>query len=118
VNHSKEFFAYKTYSENFLIQVKGINVWLKFDDIFLIIGDFEKCTDEKFLEVIKALKHIAFWMGLPHLRFHASSDTWGEMLFKKYGEAMEVSYPAGGINFTEEIQLEKMKFTAADNDTF
>jgi hypothetical protein len=118
VDHSKEFFTYKTYSENFLIQLKGINVWIKFDDTFLIIGDLEKCSDEKFLEVINALKRLAFWMGLPHLRFHASSDTWGEMLFKKYGEAMEVSHPVGGINFTEEIPLEKMKFTAADNDTF
>ena len=118
VDHSEDFFSYKTYGENYLIQVKGINVWLKFDDTFLIIGDLEKCTDEKFLEVLKVLKRIAFWMGLPHLRFHASSNSWGEMVFKKYGEAMEVSYPVGGINFTHEIPLEKMKFTAADNDTF
>jgi hypothetical protein len=118
VDHSKEFFTYKTYSENFLIQLKGINVWLKFDDTFLLIGDIEKCTDEQFLVVMKALKRIAFWMGLPHLRFHASSNTWGEKVFKKYGIAMGVRYPAGGINFTHEIPLEKMKFTAADNDTF
>jgi len=118
VDHSKDFFTYKTYAENYLIQLKGINVWLKFDDTFLIIGDLEQCTDEKFLETIKSLKRIALWMGLPHLRFHASPNTWGEMVFKKYGEAMELSYPVGGINFTQEIQLEKMKFTAADNDTF
>jgi GNAT superfamily N-acetyltransferase len=118
LDHSKEFFTYKTYSENYLIQLKGINVWVKFDDTFLLIGDMEKCTDEKFSEVIKALKHIAFWMGLPHLRFHTSSNTWGEKVFKKYGKAMEVRYPVGGINFTYEIPLEKMKFTAADNDTF
>lgn len=118
VDHSKEFFTYKTYSENYLIQLKGINVWLKFDDTFLIIGDIEKCTEEQFLVIVKALKNIAFWMGLPHLRFHTSSNTWGETVFKKYGEAMELSYPVGGINFTQEIPLEKMKFTAADNDTF
>jgi hypothetical protein len=118
VDHSSDFFTYKTYGENYLIQLKGINVWLKFDDTFLIIGDLEKCSDEKFIEVINALKRIAFWMGLPHLRFHASSNTWGEKVFKKYGVAMEVRYPVGGINFTHEIPLEKMKFTAADNDTF
>ena len=118
VDHSEAFFSYKTYGENYLIQVKGINVWLKFDDTFLLIGDLEKCSEAEFLVVIRKLKNIAFWMGLPHLRFHASSNTWGERMFKKHGVPMEVCYPIGGINFTHEIPLEKMKFTAADNDTF
>jgi hypothetical protein len=118
VHHSEQFFSYKTYEENFLIDLNGISVWLKFDDTFLIIGDIEKCSEQKFLEVIKVLKRIGFWLGLPHLRFHASSNTWGESMFKKYGTPMEVKYPIGGINFTNEIPLEKMKFTAADNDTF
>ena len=118
VDHSDEFFAYKTYSENYLVQIKGINLWLKFDDTFLIIGDIEKCTEQTFLVVINVLKHISFFIGLPHLRFHASSNTWAEEMFKKYGTPLEVKYPIGGINFTNEIPLEKMKFTAADNDTF
>jgi len=118
IDHSQEFFQYKIYEENFLIQIKGKNVWVKFDDTFLLIGDLEKCSEEEFLVVIGKLKRIAFWMGLPHLRFHACSDTWGESMFKKYGNPMMVKYPVGGINFTNEIPLEKMKFTAADNDTF
>jgi hypothetical protein len=118
VNHSEQFFSYKTYEKNYLIDVKGISVWLKFDDTFLIIGDIEKCPEQKFLEVIKALKRIAFYLGLPHLRFHASSHSWGEEMFKKYGTPMDVCYPVGGINFSNEIPIEKIKFTAADNDTF
>ena len=118
VHHSEEFFSYKTYEENYLVIISGLSVWLKFDDTFLIIGDIEKCSEQKFLEVIKILKRIAFYLGLPHLRFHASSNTWGEFMFKKYGTSMEVKYPIGGINFTNEIPMEKMKFTAADNDTF
>jgi GNAT superfamily N-acetyltransferase len=118
VNHSEQFFSYKTYEKNYLIDVKGISVWLKFDNTFLIIGDIEKCPEQKFLEVIKALKRIAFCLGLPHLRFHASSHSWGEEMFKKYGTPMDVCYPVGGINFSNEIPMEKMKFTAADNDTF
>jgi hypothetical protein len=118
VNHSESFFTYKTYDENFLIDVKGISVWLKFDDTFLIIGDMEKCSEKEFINVIRKLKRIAFWMGLPHLRFHASSNSWGEEMFNKHGTPMDVTYPIGGINFSNEIPLEKMKFTAADNDTF
>ena len=118
VDHSTEFFEYKTYSENYLIQLNGINVWLKFDDTFLFIGDIEKCNETDFKKTIKALKKIAFKMGLPHLRFHASSNTWGENMFKKFGHPMQVNYPVGGINFSGEIPMEKLKFTGADNDTF
>ena len=118
VDHSKEFFAYKTYGENYLIRVNGINVWVKFDDTFLFIGDIQKCDEGDFQLAIKGLKKLAFWMGLPHLRFQTSSGTWGSTLFQKYGEPMEVKYPIGGINFTNQIPLEKLKFTGADNDTF
>lgn len=118
VDHSTIFFNYKTYSENYLIQLNGINIWLKFDDTFLFIGDIERCTETDFLITINSLKRLAFKMGLPHLRYHASSNTWGENMFKKYGVPMEIKYPVGGINFTNTIPLEKLKFTGADNDTF
>lgn len=118
VDHSTAFFEYKTYSENYLIQLKGINIWVKFDDTFLLIGDIENCNEADFKKTIQALKRLAFKMGLPHLRFHSSSNSWGERLFKKYGVPMEINYPVGGINFTNTIPLEKLKFTGADNDTF
>lgn len=118
VDHSKDFFNYKSYSENYLINIKGINVWLKFDDTFLYIGDIELCSEAQFNKTIRTLKRLAFKMGLPHLRFHSSSNTWGASLFKKYGVPMEVNYPIGGISFKNEIPLEKLKFTGADNDTF
>ena len=118
VDHSYEFFQYKTFGENYLIKVFGINVWIKFDDTFLFIGDIERCEENKFVNVIKGLKRLAFKMGLPHLRFQGSSQTWGSEMFGKYGEPMEVKYPVGGINFTNEIPLEELKFTGADNDNF
>jgi hypothetical protein len=118
VNHSTSFFDYKTYSENYLLEFQGINVWLKFDATFLLIGDIEKCNDQHFLETIKKLKKIAFILGLPHLKFQTSTNTWALSMFKKYGFPMDVSYPVVGVNFTNKIPLEQLKFTGADNDTF
>lgn len=118
IDHSEDFFKYKTYEKNYLLNVNGINVWLKFDELFLLIGDIEKCNEEEFLKVIGKLKKIAFLIGLPHIRFTGSSNTWGIEMFKKYGVKMDNTYPVGGINFTNAIPLEKMKFTMADNDTF
>ncbi len=118
IDHSSEFFAYKTYSKNYLVQLNGMNLWLKFDDTFLLIGDFESSSEAEFEQTIKRLKRLAFFLGLPHLRFQTSTSTKGERLFQKFGSAMQINYPVGGINFSEEIPLEKLKFTGADNDTF
>ena len=118
VDHSTSFFDYKTYSENFLLEIHGINVWLRFDATFLVIGDLEKCNDQRFLKTIRKLKKLAFLLGLPHLRFHASSNTWSQSMFQKYGFPMEVKYPIVGFNLTNEVPLDKLKFTGADNDTF
>lgn len=118
VDHSTSFFEYKTYSENYLLEFHGINIWLKFDTTFLIIGDIEKCNEKSFLKIIKRLKKIAFILGLPHLKFQTSTNTWALSMFKKYGFPMDLKYPVVGVNFTNEIPLDQLKFTGADNDTF
>jgi hypothetical protein len=118
VDHSPEFFAYKTYSKNYLVQLNGMNLWLKFDDTFLFIGDFETSSVAEFEKLFKRIKRLAFFLGLPHLRFQTSSSTIGERLFQKIGQPMNVNYPVGGVNFSGELPLEKLKFTGADNDTF
>lgn len=118
ISHSVAFFEYKIYGENFLIKINKINVWMKFDDSYLLIGDMEKCEDVTFLKTIKQLKILAFIMGLPYLRFQTTSNTWAYNMFKKHGIQMTVKHPIVGINFTNEIPIEKLKFTGADNDTF
>jgi hypothetical protein len=119
VDHSNDFFSYKTYAKNYLIQIAGVNVWLKFSEQFLLIGDIGKCSDEEFTKVIRNLKALSFFLGLPHIRMHCSSGVWLEKQFiNTNAKKMEASYPVGGINLTKIIPLEKMKFTTADNDTF
>lgn len=118
VDHSPEFFEYKCYGGNFLIDVNGISVWVKFNAEYLIIGDMDVRTEEDFLKVTRKLKRIARWCGLPHLRMHVSSSTHYDEWFQRHGKKHNLSYPVGGIAFSEEIPLEMLKFTTADNDTF
>lgn len=75
IDHSKEFFAYKTYAKNYLIQLNGMNLWLKHDDAFLLIGDLETGSEDEFEQTIKRLKRLDFFLGLPHLRFQTSTST-------------------------------------------
>jgi len=118
VDHSPDFFEYKCYGGNFLIDVNGISVWVKFNAEYLFIGDMDVRTEADFLKVTRKLKRIARWCGLPHLRMHVSSSTHYDEWFQRHGKKHNLSYPVGGIAFSEEIPLEMLKFTTADNDTF
>lgn len=118
IDHSADFFKYKTYAKNYLLNIEGLNVWLKFDTDFLYVGDIEKSSEEKTLRVIRALKSLARRMFIPHIRFQGSTGTPLNQFFAKHGQKMEAKHPIGGVNFSLEIPLEKLKFTMADNDTF
>ena len=118
VDHSEEFFKYKTYAQNYLVEVAGVNCWLKFDKDFLVIGDMEMADEHQWNRAIVELKKTAARMLIPHLRFQGSTNTPLAYYFKKIGQKLEVTHAIGGINFSNTIPLEKMKFTAADNDTF
>jgi hypothetical protein len=118
VLHDIDFFKYKSYGSNYLIEINGVGVWLKMEPDYLIIGDIENCNEQCLNEVITKLKRLARLMFIPYLRFLGSRNTWLANYFAKHGELMDSTYAIGGINFTDQIPLEKMKFTAADNDTF
>jgi GNAT superfamily N-acetyltransferase len=118
IDHSADFFTYKRYSDSKVKQIGRHTVWFKHDDLFLILGDMNCSSESEFLNVVKRMKRIAFLCGLPHLRMHCSTGTEMDKWFKKYGNPLEATYPVGGINFSNEIPLELLKFTTADNDTF
>lgn len=118
VDHSSCFFEYKTYEKSFLIEFHGISVWLKTTAMFLNIGDIERCSEALFNKVIKDLKKMAFIMGIPHLRFQCSTNSWLDSNLKTRSSKMESTYAIGGVNFTNIIPMEQLKFTMSDNDTF
>ncbi|MCW3127606.1 MAG: hypothetical protein JWO03_3264, partial [Bacteroidetes bacterium] len=118
VDHSAAFFEYKKYEEKFLVNVSGVNVWFKVSDEFLLIGDIERCNEQQFASAINGLKSIAFFMGLPHLRHQCSSGAFHEANFKKNGVLYNKTYPIGGVNFTNTLRINQLKFTMSDNDGF
>jgi GNAT superfamily N-acetyltransferase len=118
VDHSPEFFEYKTYEEKFLVSVAGVNAWIKIRDEFLLIGDIEQCDEKQFSDAISGLKSIAFWLGLPHLRHQCSRGVYHEAGFIKHGVLFNKTYPIGGVNFTNALPINQLKFTLSDNDGF
>lgn len=118
VDRSPEFFAYKAYEPSLVIRLHGIDVWVKVNDDFLLIGDLARCDTQTFAKVIGSLKRLAASMGLHHLRYHCTEGACFQAFFAEIGREMETSYPVGGINFTNVIPLDRLHFTMADNDGF
>lgn len=118
IDHSPEFFRYKSYGAAKVRKVVGVNVWFKVDESFLYIGDIERCDDRTFDRVISGLKNMARLMGIPHLRFQCSRGAYHEAGFKRHGVLFNKTYPIGGVNFTNVIPISQFKFTMSDNDDF
>lgn len=118
VNRDEVFVNYKTYSPNYLVSIAGKSVWVKPEGMFMMIGDIERCSDAERDKILRKLKLICFWAGIPHLRFHCSSGVFHEAYFKQQGKKHERTYPVGYVKWNLDIDFTKMKFTTADNDTF
>ncbi|MFM7682710.1 MAG: GNAT family N-acetyltransferase [Bacteroidota bacterium] len=118
IDHSSDFFNYKTYEKNYLIEVAGLNCWVKFNSEYLLVGDIQLAEEREWNKTLDHLKKLAAKMFIPHLRFQGSTNTPLANYFQKIGQKLEATHAIGGINFSNIIPLEKMKFTAADNDTF
>lgn len=111
---SYKFFTDKTH----LVRIEGVLLWLKPSPMFLFIGDMEYCSEPTFMKVLVKLKKIAFWMGIPHIRFQASEGTEFELLLKKHFEQLENEYPVGVLALNQELDINEFRFILADNDTF
>jgi len=118
VEHSPEFYAYKQSNGNHLVSVKGINMWLKMTDMFLVIGDVEHCSEAALNKALHHLKLLCFVSGVPYLRFHCSPGAYWEGYFQKKGRLYETSYAIIKHNMDSGEDVEAIKFTASDNDTF
>lgn len=114
--YNEDFFRYKIYTENYLIKLDGIKVWLKADRT-LSIGNIEDCTKEEFLMTILKLKMLGKKMGFDKmiLQYAANSN--------QVSYLAEIYQPirATGIilkPFSTSIPLEKILFANGDIDTF
>ena len=115
VNRNAHYLNYKTYQETQVIKIGESLLWIKMDND-LIIGDI-KCTEEDFDETMYKLHKLAARLGLKSIHFHTSHQTKLADLFAQRYNAIpsfHVLFKDMGVN----IELDKIKFTFADVDTF
>jgi hypothetical protein len=116
VKRDDAYFEYKKYFKKYIIEAAGKSAWVK-PERTLQIGDIEKCTAEEFFAVTRRLKEIAFKIGIPALTFQVSPGTaYDEFLSKKY--KAQSSLPICYLDLASGLDLNKLRFSLADFDTF
>lgn len=115
VYRDHHFHQYKTYNNSHLISIGDSILWIKINDV-LLIGDAEVKAEE-FIAMMHQLKKLAAKLGVNEIQFHASPDTVLHRLFSIYYMPVP-SFPVIFKDLGAGIELEKIKFTSADIDTF
>ena len=116
VYRSKEFFNYKSFYKNYLIQVKGKTSWIKIDG-GLLIGDIEPSVQNNTAEVLRSFKKLAFILGCTKIFFSVGKDTYWDLLLEDKLPCTEDTY-IGYLDLTSGLPLENFKYMMADYDTF
>jgi hypothetical protein len=114
---NKSLWEYKTHSNQiFTIKVAKTNVIIKFNGK-LSIGDIDVNTNTNMEFMIKKLKILAFLTFNSHLVFYVSPDTILDQNLKLISSPTN-ALPIGYLNFNDQFDLSKLKFTYFDFDTF
>lgn len=116
VLHDKDYFDYKKGTNKFILNISGINFWVKFDGM-LWVGDFERSNVKQFAQALKGLKTIATLTGCSKIAFHFHEGSANDALLQQF---LEVNYamPCGYLNLAVDDEERKFKFCGADFDTW
>ncbi len=110
-----QYLKYKTYYTTHVIRIGTSTAWVKINNE-LLIGDLS-VSPENFDMVMRQLKKLSRKLGLAEIHFHASPGTTLHTLFS--GSFYSIpSFPVIFKDFAGSTPINKIKFTAADIDTF
>jgi hypothetical protein len=123
VKKDEAYFRYKNSENHFVVSNGNITAWIKYDG-FISIGDLhcsKVCSPDQlhadFRNLLIKLKLISFISGVPRIRMYVSPDcSFDRMLSRKYNS--RESLHIGLLDFSGKIEIDKLKFTYADYDTF
>ncbi len=116
VIHDSNYFSYKSYTDNRIININGTDLWIKIDGEFKI-GDIniDKKTSEH--DFFKKLKGIAFWIGCTEIQTTVCKESELFELLSKYSEPYP-TFCVGRMDLGIDFEKESLKFVMADFDSF
>jgi GNAT superfamily N-acetyltransferase len=116
LNRSEEYISYKTFTDNFIIELVQNKAWLKFQGT-LKIGDLTYKNLKELKKMIHKLKVIAFFTGIRIIRFRCSENS------HHYANFCKLTQPDPYLHLITFSNLQNKKpldlhLTFADLDTF
>jgi hypothetical protein len=117
IHRNAEFYSYKAFTNNFVIEIHETLFWIKIKN-GLLIGDVQIKSKEQFDSALKILKHIAFKMGISEIIFQTSPNTLLATIMETRANEKFDSWKVGYKNFNSNFPLKNLKFTFGDLDTF
>ncbi len=117
VHRSEEYFRYKSFYNNHLVDIGNRAAWIKVDGA-LLVGDIELNERANLMQKIKpSLKWLAFWLGCNKIIIPVGKDTMWDTLLRGWFTPAEGIY-IGYLDLQSGLPLENFKFVLADFDTF
>jgi hypothetical protein len=114
IPHNQSYFQYKTYSSNYPLNIFGDKYWVKNID-GLVVGDYQIRSERNFL---MKLKWFCFLTGIHRVRFAVCSNTREFELLSKLQQPTEGIPICIKLNPNANMNINEIKFTYADLDTF
>lgn len=110
------YITYKNTDITQFISLKQFQAWVKLAKS-LWVGDIVSSSQQPDLQAIKKLKKLAFWLGIPRIDFQISPNTpWDQLLSTKYSS--KEGPPIGYLPLNTDVDLQHIKYTFCDFDTF
>jgi len=117
VERNTDYLQYKRYHDTRTMEINGMQIWFKIQD-GLIIGDI-KGQAFQLPDTLKALKKMAFQLGLNHIRWQTTPQT-------SLYTALQAHYPSfptfpiilKAIDLNDQMDWGNIVFTYADIDIF
>ena len=112
----RDFHTYKSFTNNFFIEVAGVGMWIK-PEGGLLIGDMDRRPEAEILNALSELKKIARSHGITKITYQASPGTEIETVFARHFSGFD-SWVLGGKSFDPRLPIEALRCTYGDLDTF
>ncbi len=118
VLRNEDFFNYKNYIKKELIEIKGKCIYVKTAGK-LRIGDIEKTDEESFYKIVKKLRQIARLLGCYAVVFYYTpSVEYEKFLSNRFASACSKGLPICWLDLDSGLELDLLKFSQADLDTY
>ncbi|MBC8047257.1 MAG: hypothetical protein H7Y00_10705 [Fimbriimonadaceae bacterium] len=114
--YDEGFLQYKTFSPNYVIEILGVKFWVKMRS-FLEIGAVYYKREEDFHNALKHLIQLAKKIYVKEIIINASEGTSLYSALIKL-TTPQPSWPAGYLNFRNEMDAAELVFNSADFDTY